>query len=213
MICRLIIVFWNKKAKCIARLIALLKKWSSIFRLQCLRFLLLLCRKNMQKVSLLLLVLVMNCSAFGQKVGSYAFARTPQLVNYNFKSSEASYSQGVSMGLGLTHQSVFMEAGAFILNGDDHGYYTFFGTAMSSVQLVEPFRLNTNLFGEITTLPGQSEQSADTWIFTSGICLFPNIQVQRLNIGIPLCLGLAYQDRDIYLNHRFILNLAFSLKE
>ncbi len=166
----------------------------------------------MRKITLLILTILLSQSAFGQKVGVYVFTRSPQLVNYSFKNAESTFSQGVSAGVGLTYKTLFMEFGSFILEGDSYGHYSFFGTSVNSSELTKAIRLNTNIFGEVTNIPTQLEQPGSSWIFTSGICLFPNAQIQRLNIGIPLCLGLAYQDKSTYLNSRFILNLSYSIK-
>jgi len=164
----------------------------------------------MQKVFVLILTISLSQSIFGQDTGMYLFARSPQLVNYNFEKSESTFSQGVSGGIGVTHKALFLELGSYILEGDSYGYYTFFGSGVNTIELGNSINLNTNVFGEVTNIPSQSEQD-ESWIFTGGICLFPNAQIQRFNIGIPLCLGLAYQDESLYLNSRFILNLSFSI--
>lgn len=166
----------------------------------------------MQKITLLIITFLLSQSAFGQKIGVYVFTRSPQLVNYSFKNSESTYSQGVSAGVGLTYKTLFLEFGSFILEGDSYGHYSFFGTSVNSSELTNSIRLNTNIFGEVANIPFQSEQPESSWIFTSGVCFFPNAQIQRLNIGIPLCFGLAYQDKATYLNSRFILNLSYSIK-
>ncbi len=167
----------------------------------------------MQKVLLpLILTISISQFAFGQEFGIYVFARSPQLVNYSFKNAESTFSQGVSAGIGLTHKNLFLELGSFILEGNSYGHYSFFGTSVNSSELSKSIRLNTNIFGEVTNIPSQSEQSQSSWIYTSGVCFFPNAQIQRLNIGIPLCIGLAYQDESIFLNSRFILNLSYSIK-
>ncbi|MGD1892253.1 MAG: hypothetical protein ACFB15_16900 [Cyclobacteriaceae bacterium] len=148
---------------------------------------------------------------FGQKVGTYVFARTPQLMNYNFESKQATYTQGISAGVGLYHKSKFLELATFIFDGNSYGYYTFFGTTLKSTDLGKSFKLNTNWFGEITTLPSQPEISNPTWIYTSGICLLPNVQIQKLNVGVAICSGIAYQDEAFSFNNRFIFNLSYSL--
>lgn len=146
---------------------------------------------------------------YAQEVDVYAFARTPQLANYQLRQSEVSYSQGVSAGLGITHQNKFLELGSFIFDGNTHGYYAFFGSVLKSTELGSVTSLNTNWFGETTYLPVQQEEDQATWIYTGGLCLFPNVQLQQVNIGVPLCFGLAYQRKSIALNSRFILNLSY----
>ena len=167
----------------------------------------------MQKILLpLILTISISQFAFGQEIGIYIFTRSPQLVNYSFKNTETTFSQGVSAGIGLTHKNLFLELASFILNGDSYGHYSFFGTIVNSSELSKSIKLNTNIFGEVTNIPSQSEQLESSWIYTSGVCFFPNAQFQRFNIGIPLCLGLAYQDGFMYLNSRFILNLSYSIQ-
>ncbi|MFY0598608.1 MAG: hypothetical protein JXR03_02980 [Cyclobacteriaceae bacterium] len=153
----------------------------------------------------------MFSEVWGQKVGTYVFARNPQLMNYNFESGKASYSEGVSAGIGLYRKSMFLEFATIIFEGDSYGYYTFFGSTIKSTDLGGSFKLNTNVFGEIATLPSQPEVSDALWIFTSGICFFPNVQIQKLNAGIAICSGIAYQDSSFSFNNRFIMNLSYSL--
>lgn len=166
----------------------------------------------MQKV-LLPLVLTFSISpfAFGQEIGLYIFTRSPQFVDYSFKNAESTFSQGVSAGIGLTYKTVFLELGSFILEGNSYGHYSFFGSTVNSLELGKSINLNTNIFGEVTNLPSQSEQPKSSWICTGGVCFFPNAQLKRLNIGIPLCIGVAYQDNFVSLNSRFILNLSYSI--
>lgn len=144
-----------------------------------------------------------------QQVGTYLFARSPQVVNYQFKNSDTSYGQGISVGMGFTHKGSFLELGSFIFEGDSYGYYSFFGKTLKATELGSAVSLQTNWFGEVTRMPSQQEQKDASWIFTSGLCLFPNVQLKRVNIGVPLCLGLAYREKEIYLNTRFILNLSY----
>ena len=164
--------------------------------------------------ALLPLILTISISqfAFGQGIGICVFTRSPQLVNYSFQNAKSTFSQGVSAGIGLTHKKLFLELGSFILEGNSYGHYSFFGTSINASELSKSIQLNTNLFGEITNIPPQSEQLASSWIYTGGVCFFPNAQIQRWNLGIPLCMRLAYQDKFMYLNSRFILNLSYSIK-
>ncbi|UZR96143.1 hypothetical protein [Chondrinema litorale] len=165
----------------------------------------------MQKVYILIFSILISQSVLGQDLGVYVFARTPQMASYNFKKANSTFSQGVSSGIGFTHKELFLELGAYILEGDSYGYYSFFGSNLNSVDFGNSIHINTNLFGEVTNIPSQAEQSDSSWIFTSGVSFFPNVQIQQLNVGVPLCLGLAYQDDSLYLNSRFILNLSFSI--
>ena len=167
----------------------------------------------MQKVLLpLILILSIAPRAYGQEIGMHVFTRSPQLVNYRFKNAESTFSQGVSADVGLTCQTLFLEIGSFILEGNSYGHYSFFGARVNSLALGHSISLHTNTFGEVTNLPAQSEQPQSSWIYTSGVCLFPHAQIQRLSIGVPLCIGLAYQVKLMYLNSRFMLNLSYSIK-
>ena len=159
----------------------------------------------------LLLLIGAFYQASGQQMHMYAFARTPQLANYNFSNESATYSEGVSAGVGIYRKSLFLEVATFIFDGDTYGYYTFFGTTVKSNEIAPSIYLNTNVFGEVTTLPSQSDIDDPLWIYTSGVCFMPNVQVQKLNVGIALCSGLAYQEESFSLNNRFILNLAFTI--
>ena len=165
----------------------------------------------MQKIFVFIFILSLARPVQGQGVGLYGFARSPQLVNFSLKEKESTFTQGLSSGIGLNYQQLNFELGAFISNKDSHGYYTFLGKKVSALEMGHSIYLNTTLFGEVTYLPAQVEQANASWIYATGVSLYPNIQIQKLNIGIPLGLALAYQDNEWYLNTRFILNLAFSL--
>ncbi len=161
-----------------------------------------------------LIFFIMICSwqmAEAQRPGAYAFVRTPQSVNYQLRSSELSYGQGVSMGLGITHQNKFLELGSFISEGDDHGYYSFFGSVLQVAELGSTVKLNTNWFGEVTYLPVRRERDQAEWIYSGGLCLFPNVQLKQVNIGMPLCFGLAGQKSTLSFNSRFMVNLSYRL--
>lgn len=165
----------------------------------------------MNKFIFFVLMVAFSHIIAAQSVGAYVFARTPQIVNYQMSRSEVLYSQGVSAGLGITHQNKFLELGSVIFDGNSHGYYSFFGSVLKSTELGSVAGLNSNWFGEVTYLPTQKEGDQATWIYTGGLCLFPNVQLKQVNIGIPLCLGLAYQQKAFSLNSRFILNLSYRL--
>ncbi|MFY0686430.1 MAG: hypothetical protein JXQ90_04645 [Cyclobacteriaceae bacterium] len=150
-------------------------------------------------------------SVSAQEIGAYAFTRTPKLMNYNFGSKQVSYSHGVSAGLGLYRKNSFIELATFVFEGNTYGYYTFFGSTLKNTDLGNAFSIKTNWFGEITSLPSQGEIIDPTWIYTTGMCLLPNVQIQKFNIGIALCSGLAYQSQSLNFNNRFILNLSYGL--
>lgn len=164
----------------------------------------------MKKFLFLVLLMTTSTLTMGQ-IGGYLFARTPHLVDLTLDHVDLSYAQAVSVGAGMTYKSYFAELGTFIAEGNTHGYYTFFGATLKTTEVSEVFRVNTGGYGEVTHLPTQSEISKATWTITGGVCLFPNLQMQNLNIGIPLCLGLAHQEGSFRINSRFILNLAFAL--
>lgn len=165
----------------------------------------------MNKFTFSILILFSFQFAKSQQLGFYAFARTPQMVNFELSETEATYSQGLSLGVGVTHKTHFLELGTFIFEGDSYGYYSFLGSTLKSSNLGDIVRLNTNWYGEVTHVPVQGEDKNTSWIYTGGICLFPNIQLNQVNIGIPMCLGLAYQEKQFYLNSRFMLNVSYQL--
>lgn len=72
-------------------------------------------------------------------------------------------------------------------------------------------KLTTNWYGEVTRLPVQKEQEKPLWIYTVGISLFPNVQFQKLNFGIPIGFGRAYDGSDWMLNSRWIFNLSYQI--
>ena len=165
----------------------------------------------MNKLTISILILFSFQFADAQELGAYAFARTPQIVNFQFSQADVRYSQGLSVGLGLTHKAHFLELGTFIFEGDSYGYYSFFGSTLKSTTIGDIVHLNTNWFGEVTHLPVQGESKNASWVYTGGVCLFPNVQLNKVNVGIPMCLGLAYQEKEYYLNNRFMLNLSYRL--
>ncbi|WP_109829733.1 hypothetical protein [Reichenbachiella versicolor] len=158
-----------------------------------------------------LLLLSAIPKSYAQNTGVYAIVRAPQFMNYNFNTNDASYTEGLSAGIGLYHKSLFIELAPVILEDNYYGYYTFFGSTIKRTELSKNFNLNTSMFGEVTTFPEQSGISDGTWIYTGGLCLFPNVQVQRMNLGVVLCTGLAYQDEEMIFNNRFVLNLTYTL--
>ena len=160
---------------------------------------------------LILLYLLLSSNLWGQKASVYAFARAPQLLNYNFKTDKANYSEGVSAGLGLYYKSKFFELGSVILEGDTYGYYTLLGATVKSNGLGNLFKINTNVFGEVTTLPAKDDTEDDIWIYTGSICLAPNVQIDNINIGLAICTGISYKDNSILSNNRFVLNLSYKL--
>lgn len=167
----------------------------------------------MNKLVILIFLVFSSQFADAQQLETYVFARTSQIVNFRLSQPDANYTQGLSMGVGLTHSAHILELGTFIFDGNSYGYYSFFGSTLKAAALADILNLNTNWFGEVTHLPEQGEGKDVTWIYTGGICLFPNVQLNRLNIGITLCMGLGYQEKELYLNSRFILNLAYLLSK
>lgn len=166
---------------------------------------------SMRKVLLFLILSLGSLLSFSQSesIGAYGFVRIPHFVNYQFKSSEISYVQAISTGIGIYHKAKFLELGTFINEGDTYGFYTFFGSNLKSNDLGNSFKINTNWFGEVTNIPNQNERTSSTWIITSGVCIFPNIQIQKMNIGIPICFGLAHSNGNLSFDSRLILNLSF----
>ncbi|MDW3194681.1 MAG: hypothetical protein R8G66_20045 [Cytophagales bacterium] len=165
----------------------------------------------MNKLTISVLILFSVHFADAQQFGAYAFARTPQIVNVRISQAEANYSQGLSVGLGLTHNAHFLELGTFIFEGDSYEYYSFLGSTLKSTTIGDAVQLNTNWFGEVTHFPVQGESKNASWAYTGGVCLFPNVQLHKVNVGIPVCLGLAYQEKEYFLNSRFMLNLSYRL--
>ena len=166
----------------------------------------------MQKATTIVIFLLLSAKALSQDLSIYSFVRTPKLVDYQFGNAAPNLTQAVSIGFGMIHKKKFLELGTFLTEGDVHGYYTFFGLNIQKVEVANTIGINTNWFSEITNVPIQQENNDSAWIYTTGLCLFPNKQFQRFNIGIPLCLGLAYDEEDLYLNSRFIINLAYTLR-
>ncbi|PRX54182.1 hypothetical protein [Flagellimonas meridianipacifica] len=145
-----------------------------------------------------------------QDLKSNLFLRTPQVVNYNFNQSEISYSPIISIGTGFSHKSKFIEIATFMGSNDIYGCYTFFGTTLKTKKLQSNLNLNINWFGEVTFVPNQ-DQNSDSLIYTSGICFFLNHGFEWGSIGIPLCLGAAFNNKTIRRNTRTIFNLSLNL--
>jgi len=148
--------------------------------------------------------------AYGQSLKTNIFLRTPQVVNYNFNQQDINYNSVISIGTGLSHISKFVELAAFINDDDIYGFYTFFGKTLKDKTLGSDWKLFTNVFGEITYVPKQSNLSG-SFTYTTGICFSLNYSFDWGSIGIPLCLGAAYNQKTISLNTRTILNLSLLL--
>ncbi|WP_350287225.1 hypothetical protein [uncultured Croceitalea sp.] len=164
-----------------------------------------------KKYFLIIVVLIGPLMGFGQELKPNLFFRTPQIVNYTINQSEVTYSPIISIGVGLSHKSRFIELATFISDDDVYGFYTFFGTTLKTKQLGQDLKLHTNWFGEITYVPSQN-QDLDYFMYTSGVCFFLNHSFEWGSIGIPFCLGLAYGQDAISLNTRTVLNLSLNLK-
>ena len=148
--------------------------------------------------------------AIGQELKSNLFLRTPQVINYNFNQEKISYNPVVSIGLGLSHKSNFIELATFINDNNIYGFYTFFGTTLNTKELNKNLNFHTNWFGEVTYVPKQSLESG-SFTYTTGLCFFLNYGFDWGSIGIPLCIGVAYNQNSINLNTRTILNLSLNL--
>ncbi|WP_416864473.1 MAG: hypothetical protein ACMVP2_17930 [Imperialibacter sp.] len=146
-----------------------------------------------------------------QRLTANFFARTPQLVNYNFKSTQWSYTPLVSAGMGLSKGPVFLELASFINSSNVVGYYTFFGGIVSKRQLDNATAITTSCFGEVTHIPAASAESVPLWIETSGVCFTASQQIGNINIGFPVCVGMAYSGQAFSLNTRIMLNVSMQL--
>lgn len=165
----------------------------------------------MQKIIFSFLLIAFTQISFGQKLGTYLFARVPHSVSCNFKTLETTYLQGVSTGIGVYHRAKFLELGTFMAQGNNYGFYSFFGTTIKSRDFDPSFRFNTSWFGEVTNMPPQAEQPDDLWILAGGLSFSPSIQLDRFTIGLPLGLGLAYREQSLSLNGRYLLNMSFAI--
>ena len=165
----------------------------------------------MQKYYLAFISLCFSSLAMAQSVHYNWFIRTPQVVNFNFSSSKINYSPVVSTGFGVSHRLKYLELATFISQNNSYGYYTFFGSTLKSKNLDENWKLNINWFGELTFVPQQSDLQ-NSFTETAGLCFFINHPYKWGNIGIPLCIGVAYNQGTFSLNNRTILNLSIPIK-
>jgi len=90
-----------------------------------------------------------------QTVSTNLFVRTPQVVNYNFNTSETTYTSVLSAGIGISHQAKLIEFATFITTDDIHGFYSFFGSSLKTKPLAENWTVYTNWYGEFTFLPNK----------------------------------------------------------
>lgn len=164
--------------------------------------------KSYKKVLATILLPLLPIIGIGQELKSNLFLRIPQVVNYNFNQNEIDYSPLISIGAGLSHKSKFIELATFIADNDIYGFYTFFGTTLKTKELGGNWKLHTNWIGEITYV---SKQSLDSFTYTTGICYFLNYSFDWGSIGLPLCMGIAYNKKNISLNTRTILNISLNL--
>ncbi|MCX2680010.1 hypothetical protein OOZ15_08685 [Galbibacter sp. EGI 63066] len=131
-------------------------------------------------------------------------------MNYNFDQNEVSYSPIVSIGTGFSHKSKFIELAIYISDDDIYGFYTFFGTTLKTKELEGNWNFNTNWFGEVIYVPNQSLMS-DSFTYTTGLCFFLSYSFDWGSIGLPLCVGVAYNQKTISLNTRTIFNISLNL--
>ena len=163
-----------------------------------------------KRIFTLFLLAALPSIGIGQELRSNLFLRTPQVVNYNFNQNQIAYSPVISIGSGLSHKSKFIELATFIGDNDVYGFYTFFGTTLKTKELKGNWNLNTNWFGEVSYVPGQF-LGTDSFTYTSGVCFFLNYSFEWGSIGLPLCIGAAYNDKTVSLNTRTIFNLSLNL--
>lgn len=166
--------------------------------------------KSYKKVLVTILLAPLPIVGTGQELKSNLFLRTPQVVNYNFNQNEIAYSPVISIGAGLSRKSRFIELATFIDNNNVYGFYTFFGTTLKTKELGGNWKLHTNWFGEVTYVPKQLLDS-DSFTYTTGLCYFLNYSFDWGSIGLPLCVGVAYNQKKISLNTRTILNISLNL--
>ena len=162
-----------------------------------------------------ILLLTFFVSAFfinkssAQNTGMYAFARTADLFDYNFSTQEKNYIDGVSTGVGWFHKSLFLELGAIIFDGNSYAYYTYFGKTLKSKSLGNNLFLNTSWFGEVANIPVPNENAI--WGYTTGLAIYPNVQFEKVNVGVAINTGLMYKKEDFIWNNRMVLNLTYRL--
>lgn len=163
----------------------------------------------MKIIILLTITSVLALSGYAQDIHANIFVRTPQVLNYRIN-NEVTYTPVISTGVGFAHKSKFIELATYIDQSDAYGFYTFFGATLISERVAQSLTLATNCFGEISYFPSQTA-GKESFTYTSGICYFPNFNINHMNIGIPLCLGLAYNNDALSINSRVILNVAIKI--
>ena len=67
-----------------------------------------------QQNLIILISIFLPTLMIGQQLKSNLFLRTPQVVNYNLSQKEISYSQVISIGMGLSYKDKFIELATFI---------------------------------------------------------------------------------------------------
>lgn len=147
--------------------------------------------------------------ASAQELGMYAFSRTAELVNYNFSNNKTTYIDGVSAGLGWFKKSLFGELGTILLEGDVHAHYVVLGKVLKSTDLGNSFSVNTSVFGQVDMIP--IAKADDSWVYTGGLAVCPNVQIKKINVGVILTTGLAYQEEDFIWNSRMVVNMTYRL--
>ncbi|MEM8525204.1 MAG: hypothetical protein AAGG68_11190 [Bacteroidota bacterium] len=159
----------------------------------------------------LLTIALLPLSGTAQKVNTNVFLRAPQVINYDFTQEQVNYNSVMSVGMGFSHKRKFIELATFIDRNDIYGFYTFFGLNLKSKALSDNLNLYTNWFGEVLYVPTQSSLDSDVLVYTSGVCFFLNYGFDWGGIGLPLCIGGAYSQKNFSLNTRAILNIYLNL--
>lgn len=102
---------------------------------------------ELQKKITSFLLLLITLTGFAQEPKSNLFLRTPQTVNYNINESDVVYTSVISIGIGLSHKSEFIELATFINEDGIYGFYTFFGTTLKIKEIKTDVYLHTHWFG------------------------------------------------------------------
>ncbi|MFZ6002108.1 MAG: hypothetical protein ACOYW3_16465 [Bacteroidota bacterium] len=140
------------------------------------------------------------------------FVRAPQIVSYQFKSTELSYSPGISCGFTFRHKVKFADVGSFVTSTGSKGHYIYFGSALMSHSSTENWIFVLNWFGEPTWLSSARGETSP-WIGTVGVSPVLIKPIAWGAFAIALTTGVTLHQERLSFNNRLILNYSLPIKK
>lgn len=141
------------------------------------------------------------------KLFGSVFVRTPNIIDYDFKTKHTFYTPALMGGFGLLYGKLYFELGALIDKTDHYGLSSNLIYSLWGKQLDESWSSTTGILGEAAYFPAQ-ETYDDLWIYTVGICHLIYLPRKWGTPSIGFLFGTGYMMDSFHLHGRVMLNLS-----